>query len=39
MDDIKNSLQNVTQYGIQNIFVVDSVNHRKTYPNIAAKII
>lgn len=26
--------QNITQYGIQNIFVVDSASHRKTYPNI-----
>lgn len=30
-------MQNVIQYGIQNIFVVDSASYRKTYPNVATK--
>lgn len=33
-----NVLQNVTQYGMPNIFVVDdSASNGKTYPNVAAK--
>lgn len=37
IDDIKNLLQNVAQYGIQNVFVVHSASHWKTYLNMAAK--
>lgn len=36
-DDIKCLLQNITQYGIHNIFVVNCASHKKTYRNIAAK--
>lgn len=33
----KNLSQNITQYGRQNIFVVDSASHRKTYPNVTGE--